>query len=126
MKYTDHTPIPFGKYKFISLCRVPADYLLQLYKDKAPYLADIREYIETNMETIIMRKEGILKPPPFEFPCGKTTYINGKDARRVLEYIKGIEQEHKKPVRAYECDKCGGWHLTSIPLEDWINKKQPI
>jgi uncharacterized protein YjhX (UPF0386 family) len=33
-------------------------------------------------------------------------------------------QENKKPVRAYECEKCSGWHLTSIPHERWEKIKE--
>lgn len=30
-------------------------------------------------------------------------------------------KKHKKPVRSYYCDVCGGWHITSIP--HWNGEK---
>lgn len=55
---------------------------------------------------------------------GKVIYLTKKIAREALAQIRQTEQSHKKPVRSYECDECGWWHLTSLPIEDW--KKQKV
>ena len=36
-----------------------------------------------------------------------------------MQNIEKKVPEFKKPVRAYSCQKCGGWHLTSVPYERW-------
>jgi uncharacterized protein (DUF3820 family) len=110
MKYTDDTPILFGKYKFTRLSRVPAEYLLTLLKNKCPD-KDIITYIEQNIESIKARLN--IEVPPLELPCDKVIYVNEKEAKLHLSNIRSKEQDHKKPIRAYECEKCGGWHLTS-------------
>lgn len=113
MSYTDDTILSFGKHKWVSLCRVPADYLLKIHANKCYHNPEIREYIESNIERIRARKEGVIETPPFEFPCTKITYISQKQAKEALATIRQTNQEHKKPIREYECEKCGGWHLTS-------------
>jgi len=37
-----------------------------------------------------------------------------KDAVRVIKYQYGVEGT---PKRSYECEDCGGWHLTSQPAK---------
>jgi len=117
--YTDDTILSFGKYKFTRLCRVPPDYLLKFSIDKSH--TDLHQYVVNNLEKIIMRMEGIVETPPFNFPCNKFFYACEKDAKQVLKKIIETDQEHKKPIRSYECEKCGGWHLTSKPLEEYKN-----
>lgn len=48
--------------------------------------------------------------------CGKTRYQSGALAEWALQLIRkrGAPRE-KKPVRAYLCPRCKGWHLTSEP-----------
>jgi len=113
-KYTDETMLTFGKHKFTRLCRVPPEYLLTFLENKAH--KELHEYVTENLERILMRRDGLLEAPPLEFPCAKITYRSKKDANWVLAKIKDVEQAHKKPIRSYECDKCGGWHLTSKPI----------
>lgn len=122
--YDDNTILSFGKYKFTALCRVPSDYLLRIYKSGhyTNLSPELKEYIESNIEVILLRKQGIISPALFEFPCLKTTYPTENDAKKVLKQVRQIIQKHKKPIRAYACEKCGGWHLTSMPLEVWNNK----
>ena len=47
---------------------------------------------------------------------GKVRYRDHAEATRVLQNIrtKGDARE-TMPCRAYECDRCKGWHLTSKP-----------
>jgi uncharacterized protein (DUF3820 family) len=123
--YTDTTVLSYGKYKFTALCRIPVDYLFLLYNNGVQD-QELKEYIEQNMERLMMRKEGLIQPPALKFPCDKWTYITEKEAKKVLAEIRKVDQRHKKPVRAYECDKCGGWHLTSLTLEEYEVKKKDI
>ena len=51
--------------------------------------------------------------------CEKVIYLSKKEARDALRHARNTQQEHKKPVRSYECDKCSFWHLTSLPYEKW-------
>src|SRR4051812_3353833 len=97
--YTDETILTVGKHKFTALCRVPAQYLLRLHQFGSFQNAELKEYIESNLEKLILKKEGIILPPPFEFPCRKIAYANEKDAKYVLSQISKVQQQHKKPVR---------------------------
>lgn len=47
--------------------------------------------------------------------CGKTRYQTSAKARRALDGIRrrGNRAGERKPVRAYPCPHCHGWHLTS-------------
>lgn len=50
-KFTDETPMPFGKYKGVLLGNVPAEYLLYLNSDN---LADglLKDYIKENLDQL--------------------------------------------------------------------------
>jgi hypothetical protein len=48
---------------------------------------------------------------PFEPPCNKTIYNSAEDAQVMIKYIS--ENRGGKEIRAYKCDICGFWHLTS-------------
>lgn len=48
--------------------------------------------------------------------CQKVYFLSRKEAnKRLKDIIMNGEMyaDGKKPVRSYECDKCGFWHLTS-------------
>jgi hypothetical protein len=113
MKYTDDTIMTHGKHKFVKLCRVPPQYLLNVFDNNSD--KDLCEYVRENLERIIMRRDGLIEPPPITPTCNKIAYVSKKEANAVLAKISAMEQDHKKPVRSYECDKCFGWHLTSRP-----------
>ncbi len=118
--FTDDSLITFGQYKFTKLCRVPAEYLLELFaKKNYKKNKELLEYIEANLEKIKARKEGKIISPEFKYPCEKQIFASEKSAKEEINRIHGLNQENKKPVRVYECEKCGAWHLTSIPYERW-------
>jgi hypothetical protein len=121
--YTDNSMLTTGKYKYISLCRVPPEYLLEIFKNKKHPNKELLEYIENNMEKIKGRLIGEIPIPELVLPCEKIMYPSEKAAKTEIRRIEKLEQENKKPVRAYECEKCGAWHLTSIPFEKWEKKK---
>jgi hypothetical protein len=124
--YTDDTILTQGAHKFTKLCRVPPDYLILIHKNKSAWNRELQEYVDNNIEHIIMRKEGILPTPPLEKPCDKVTYCSKKDANIVLRKIIEMGGNHRKPIRSYECNRCGGWHLTSWTWEDYKQRSLAI
>jgi hypothetical protein len=48
--------------------------------------------------------------------CTKTGYMSEKFANEQIKEIKIKSSKSKVPVRTYNCDKCGLWHLTSSPI----------
>lgn len=76
------------------------------------------------METFTLKREGSMKC----IACAKTgkfVFASEKIAKQELKRIRQLyankkEKEEKKiPVRAYYCEVCGGWHLTSISIEQY-------
>jgi hypothetical protein len=55
--------------------------------------------------------------------CDKVSYSNKQDA---LNSISGIQRRFmrtkRKPVQAYNCDQCGGWHITSNRVRPHLPK----
>lgn len=147
--YTDESPMRWGKYKRKALNKVPAEYLLELYEDRTHADHELIDYLTQNLPKIQERIEKkTIKPksitkshlPPISDgiigqrfngkrmvmtcnPTQKVIYITKKDANAEIRRIQKYEDDRKKPQRSYECDKCGGWHLTSISKQDWENKK---
>lgn len=119
-KYTDNTIMLSGDYKYTSLCRVPPSYLLKIYhrRKKHPDKA-LLAYIKDNMEKIKGRQDGTIAIPKLEIACEKRQFTNQKEAKDEIKRIRDLAQGHKKPVRSYECEKCGAWHITSMSLEKW-------
>lgn len=107
--------IPFGKYQFTALCRIPASYLLGLYgdKDKMDKCPEIKQYIETNLSSLITNQGVKIATPSSQPICKKTPYGDEESAKKALKLIKHDKRNHKKPVRAYHCEMCKYWHLTS-------------
>jgi hypothetical protein len=48
---------------------------------------------------------------PLEPPCKKTIYNSLAEAEDMIKYIK--ENRVVRDIKAYKCDVCGFWHLTS-------------
>ena len=110
-KYTHDTLLTSGKHKFTRLCRVPPDYLLKFVKDKRDRA--LHEYVMEHLEDITRRASDGDDPPALVPTCKKIQYLSKKEANAFLASIGDLEQAHKKPVRSYECDVCGMWHVTS-------------
>lgn len=107
------------------LCHVPVGYLLNLFihndqSDKALYA-----YVQANLERLTAIHEAAEREKPATGRCTKQSFSTEKIAKIELQRIRKLEQVHKKPVRAYECDQCGAWHLTSIPFEKWDTGQRP-
>ncbi|GAB3226293.1 hypothetical protein GCM10027423_63100 [Spirosoma arcticum] len=121
--YTDETILAKGRYKFTALCRVPADYLLNQYKNYRPnnleWDRDLVVYVEDNLERIYARLEGRTEAPRLDWPCSKITYIDKQEANSALHKIQAFSNAVTLPVRSYECSRCGFWHLTSKSKEEY-------
>lgn len=48
---------------------------------------------------------------PIETPCKKAIYQTREDAEDMIRHI--AETRTGREIRAYRCDVCGFWHLTS-------------
>lgn len=44
---------------------------------------------------------------------GKRRYHDHQQAMRALRVLQQRSRRQKVQKRAYECPRCGGWHLTS-------------
>lgn len=49
--FTDHTPMPFGKYKGKAMINVPAVYLLWLFNNGCDH-AGVKRYITDNLDAL--------------------------------------------------------------------------
>lgn len=106
-----------GYHKYKMLCHVPTDYLLSLYKKTKDKALD--RYIERVKSKETEQKELVI--------CEKLRFTTYDLAQKALNKISEAEQAHKRPVRAYNCDKCGMWHLSSKPqVIHKIEFNQPI
>ena len=114
--YEDDTILTRGKYKFTALCRVPPEYLLNLYAKKNKANPELYEYIERNLKLIKARAIGALEIPELQIVCKKIVYSSEKVAKAELNRISEIKNDHKIPIRSYHCEVCGGFHLSSKPL----------
>jgi hypothetical protein len=121
--YTKESLMSWGKYKLQKIKDIPSKYFLALYDSKQlDKDVELKEYVEYNLD--IFRKEESISPlnniRPLEivhFICEKKTFPTKKDAQQSLKKIRSAGGNHEKPMRAYECPKCSGWHLTSMPYE---------
>lgn len=48
---------------------------------------------------------------PTEGPCIKSSWAGRKAAQRAARKLR----EREKDFRAYRCERCGRWHLTTKP-----------
>ncbi len=51
------------------------------------------------------------KTDAIELPCRKTIYHSREEAEDMIKYIN--ETRITRSIRAYKCESCGFWHLTS-------------
>lgn len=122
MAYTDNTIITKGKYKFTKLCRVPPQYLIDLFNHGDKTDPELYDYVKENAVQILLRLNGQLRTPKF-ITCQKITFPTQKDAKKELRRIAETKSK-TKPQREYECVKCGGWHLTSKTVEEFKEKQE--
>lgn len=118
-EYNDNSLMMFGKYKFVALSRVPATYLLRLYANRNHPDKKLLKYIGDNILDIRSRLYRGERKEKVNFTCDKFIYLTESEAKIALNSMDRHGEDAKIPVRAYECDKCTGWHLTSIPLHEY-------
>ena len=113
--YTDDTIMLTGRYKFVKLKNIPSEYLIKIYENGSTTDRDLINYINLNMETLLVKNTKKLTIEPL--PCTKLVFTSKKMANKYLKDIANKKQSHKKPIRSYECEKCSFWHVTSMPIE---------
>jgi len=61
-------------------------------------------------------------PAPRRCPTRKRIYATRGEAETFIAVIRKSTRRRDParviPQRAYECPKCGGWHLTALPLAE--------
>jgi len=120
--YTDETMLAKGKYKFWKLKEVPPKYFLNIHENGGSNDPDLKEWIINNLERLQANKESFgVAPPVVPFICDKRTFPTQKDAKASLAKIRNVSGENQKPIRAYECPICSGWHLTS---KEYLTSKE--
>lgn len=113
MDYSDYI-IPFGKYKNKKRLReIPTDYLVELYhhEDIMTNYPELKHYIEATYSALLPKPALVFNYEPL--PCEKIAYVDEEAAKKALKLIKQDKRDHKKPDRAYQCEVCNYWHLTS-------------
>jgi hypothetical protein len=55
-------------------------------------------------------------------PCTKRRFKDHEAADTRIAEIMQEEDGNHKPVRAYLCNKCDGWHLTSLDEQQYRDK----
>jgi uncharacterized protein (DUF3820 family) len=128
---TEDTILNFGKYKHskLKIKDIPVDYLIEFYRSTnragcTGELKEILEYINVNH-----MPQPQLKKRPLDSAidlvlnmCPKEVFVSEGDAKYRLKYINSFKNDHKTPSRAYQCNFCGYWHLTSQENHKYLKK----
>lgn len=118
------TPYPLGKdWKFVPINKVPSSYILKTYKNFKNSHPQLFLFVVENLEILRYLGDKPLDDKESSRPCFKIAYCDEKTARSALSKIRDTDQDHKKPIRVYECEYCSQWHLTSMPIETFKQKK---
>lgn len=114
-----------GKHSGKALYEIPREYVLTLAlghhpdKDKGlcKWVMDNLEEVLGSQKQFIAEPERFVKveagPVPVKEDCVKKKYISKAAAVTHMEWMWANCNSDYLPVRAYECDKCTAWHLTS-------------
>ncbi len=129
----DNSIIIFGKYKGKKISTLPTTYLMGLYgtfksnNEYPPLVTYLKEFLNIKevpkqiakivkdveeKSSIIIIKQFRNKTEMFCTVENKIMYATEKDAKTELRRIANTDSP-KKPIRSYECNSCGGFHLTS-------------
>ena len=109
-EYNDKTILTGGKFKFIELGRADPSLLIEIFESKNKGNISLFKYVEKNLESI---RERLNKNPEEQSDCKKVKYVSREVAVSHIKWISKNSKNEKVPVRAYECDKCTSWHITS-------------
>lgn len=58
--------------------------------------------------------------------CKKRAFKDKNHAVKALHIIKNKKDGRKKPQRAYQCEDCLQWHLTSQAINEPINTNYQV
>lgn len=114
--YTEDTVLDYGKYKGKKIKDIPKDYMVNVHITGGEEHAELKKYIEANLYKYpglthlswFNKKSDVM----VQFKCTKRTFPTKKSAMDSI--VKPISMPKKPiPIRAYECEICSGWHLTS-------------
>lgn len=130
--YTDDSKMTFGGYKGTRIGALPEDYLQGLIRHFSTipdslfkeYL--LRKYPEISVLERLYASHYIYDP--VGFICDKRTFATKRDAddfrKSDKKWKKGKKWKGgKRPIRSYECPRCGGWHVTSKTVEEYEQAK---
>ena len=134
-KYNYETVLGYGEYKNRMLKNIPCTWFRHILKsghsDKI-----LLQFINENLNDISYcdklnikhnnRRDDVI-PIKTDFGCkligknlvitcpvtDKVVFIDEFDAKKEITKLKFLNSGNKKPHRCYECEYCGGWHLTS-------------
>lgn len=116
--YDSNTILTWGEYKFTALCRIPAKWLIDV--GSKSHDKKLISWIARNYLGLLDRSEreesGI---DTREDVCTKYRYASEQEAKKHLKEIKAkgkLRTSHVLPVRAYKCNICPFYHLTSKEL----------
>lgn len=112
-EYTDETILAVGKFKFIALGRANPHELLEIYESKSMGNISLFRYVEKNYDKIRDRLNIGSEPVETSQDCKKVKYISKETANSHIKWILEKSKNSHLPVRAYPCDKCTSWHITS-------------
>lgn len=119
--YNDDSILTWGKWKFTAIKRIPASWLLSKHENKGVHDKELVAWVGENLDRLKERHELEIKngkPVQIMNTCTKYQYASQEEAEKHLREIRAKGQNsssHVLPVRAYHCNKCPFWHLTSIP-----------
>jgi ferredoxin len=55
--------------------------------------------------------------------CTKRSFINRREAKAMLHSAQERNVAHRAECRTYKCDSCRLYHLTSQPLDEYLEQK---
>lgn len=121
--YTEDTVLNYGSYRGKMIKDLPTEYIINVYKTGGKEHSKLKEYIGDNISKYAALILYTHNKEPVPFKCEKRTYPTKKAAMDSIVKSKS-KTDKKVPIRAYECDTCSGWHLTSKPDRRFNNEAQ--
>lgn len=118
--YHDSSVLTKGPYKFKQFKNVPLSFFMNLYNNHPFEDQELLQYIQKRKTEGNI--EGQKNNPVI---CDKYSFPSKETAKDRLNFLLSLHDNVKKPTRAYECEICGGWHLTSMPLSEYKTISNP-
>lgn len=128
--YNENSILVTGPYKHKKLKDIPVKYFQNIYKNSS-HDVELNKWVKENIHRIVSGNWDLPEPTPiyqeYQDPqiCNKLYFCDEKTAK---EYLRTRKKKRRQttglPVRCYECPKCGAWHLTSIPIDEWKARQE--